>query len=117
MGLMGIAVASRSLPEMNSAKSCWEHNRSGGRKAVDYYKMRKGIPKAHRKKGQRKTDFLDDEFQRVVKNLDKEYKHCRTVLCLPLPHKLGLMNLSRTLLQRANHQYLPMSNKPLNHQH
>ncbi|SJL15192.1 uncharacterized protein ARMOST_18678 [Armillaria ostoyae] len=73
-----IDVRAAQLSNLNPVVFAFSAYTAGGRKAVDHYKMRKGISKAHRKKGQRKTDFLDDESQRVVKNLDKEYKHCHT---------------------------------------
>ncbi|KAK0222512.1 hypothetical protein EDD85DRAFT_861366 [Armillaria nabsnona] len=69
-----IDVRAAQLPNLNPVVFAFSTYTAGGRKVVDYYKTWKGIPKAHRKKGQRKTDFLDDEFRRVVKNLDKEYK-------------------------------------------
>ncbi|KAG7451751.1 uncharacterized protein BT62DRAFT_990210 [Guyanagaster necrorhizus] len=73
-----VDVRAAQLPNLNPVVFAFSTYTAGGRKVVDYYKTWKGIPKAHRQKGQRKTDFLDSEFKRVVKNLDKEYKRLST---------------------------------------
>ncbi|KAK0209286.1 hypothetical protein DFS33DRAFT_1272321 [Desarmillaria ectypa] len=110
-----VDVRAAQLPNLNPVVFAFSTYTAGGRKVVDYYKTWKGIPKAHRKKGQRKTDFLDDEFKRVVKNLDKEYKRLSTIspssspqigVNKPLPH-------SPLTRQSANLKQAPQSPAPV----
>ncbi|SJL02976.1 uncharacterized protein ARMOST_06319 [Armillaria ostoyae] len=112
-----IDVRAAQLPNLNPVVFAFSTYTAGGRKVVDYYKTWKGIPKAHRKKGQRKTDFLDDEFRRVVKNLDKEYKRLSTSspssspqigVNKPLPHS----PLTRQSSISANVKQAPQSPTP-----
>ncbi|KAK0479553.1 hypothetical protein IW261DRAFT_1478030 [Armillaria novae-zelandiae] len=136
-----IDVRTAQLPNLNPVVFAFSTYTAGGRKVVDYYKTWKGIPKAHRKKGmhnsdlqgprpdhqissgQRKTDFLDDEFQRVVKNLDKEYKRLSTIspssspqigVNKPLPHSpLTHQSSISANVKQAPQSPTPSAMKPL----
>ncbi|KAF9446272.1 hypothetical protein P691DRAFT_214313 [Macrolepiota fuliginosa MF-IS2] len=49
-----------------------------GRKVMDYYMTWRGKTRTRDNKGfQRRTDVLDDEFRRVARTIDKEYRRVR----------------------------------------